>query len=116
MKLAQPALVLRHILLSELDEKKRSRIAAHRLFDCRLEDWDGPGELDHRVINQFHRHRIERDKMLRGIHCLVKSWEMADAHDLLRRQRPQLELDRGAVGERSLGPDKKMRQVDAVAS
>ena len=109
MKLAQPALILRHILFCELDEKKRRRIATHRLFDGRLEDRDGAGELDHRVIDQFHRHRIERDKMLRRIHRLVESWEMADSHDLLRRQRPELELDRGAVGERSLGPDKKMR-------
>ena len=116
VKLAQPALVLRHILFGELDEKKRRRIAAHRLFDRRLEDRDGAGELDHRVIDQFHRHRIERDEMLRRVHRLVESREMADSHDLLRRQRPKLELNRGAVGERSLGPDKKMRQVDAVAS
>ena len=46
--------------------------------------------------------------MLRRIHRLVESRKMADSHDLLRRQRPKLELNRGAVGERSLGPNKKM--------
>ena len=53
--------------------------------------------------------------MLRRIHRLVESREMADTHDLLRRQRPQLQLDRGAVGKRAFRADKKMRQVDAVA-
>ena len=112
---AQTGLILGHVLFGEFHQQQRGRVAAHRLFHRRLEDRDGAGQFNHRVVDQLDRNRIKGHKMLRRIHRLVEGREMADPHQLLCRQRRELQLDRGAEGQRAFRADKKMREVDAVA-
>src|SRR4051794_26519911 len=49
--------------------------------------------------------------MLRRIHRLVKTAEMADTQHLVADDRPQLELDLRREGQRAFGADQKMRHV-----
>ena len=49
--------------------------------------------------------------MLRRIHRLVKTAEMADTQHLVADDRPQLEFDLRGEGQRALGADQKMRHV-----
>ena len=54
--------------LSEFDQQQGCRVALHETVDRRLEQGDVAGQGDHRVIDQFDRHRPEFDKVLGGLH------------------------------------------------
>ena len=49
--------------------------------------------------------------MLRGIHRLVETAEVADAEHFVADHRPQLQFDIGGEGQRALGTHQQMRKV-----
>ena len=82
------------ILFGELDKQHGCRLTVDELLDHRTEDINVPGKLNHRIVDQLDRRWVELHDVLGGIHGLVESREMADAHHLVLRDRRQLQLDR----------------------
>ena len=99
------------ILLGEFHDQHRVGIAAHGGRDDRLEHRDVAAERNHGAVDQFHRDRTQLHQMLRRIHRLVKTAEMADTEHLVADDRPQLEFDLRGEGQRAFGADQQMRHV-----
>ena len=112
----QAAQVLVLVLLGELDEQDRLGIAAHDRVDRGLEHRDLAREPQHGAIDQLDRDRPELDDVLRGVHRLGEAAEMAGADRAPAEQRRELELDPGGEGERALGADENMREIEIVAA
>ena len=110
-ELLQSPYILGLILLGEFDDQHRIGIAAHRGGDDGLEHRDLAPERDHGAIDQLHRDRAQFYQMLRGIHRLVKTAEMADAEHLVADHRPQFQFDLGGEGQGAFGADQQMRHV-----
>ena len=90
MQFFQTAQIFIHILFGKFHHQQGGRLAAHHLLDNWLENSDRTRQLQHRVINKLYRDRIQFDQMLGSIHRLVKGRKMANAHDFLCRQWPEL--------------------------
>ena len=112
----QVAQVLVLVLLGELDEQDRRGITAHHRIDRGLEHRDVAREPQHGAIDQLHRDRPELDDVLRGVHRLGEAAEMAGADPAPSEQRRELQLDLGGEGERALGADENMREIEIVAA
>ena len=54
---------------------------------------------------------FELDDVLGRLHRLVERAEMADAERALAEHGPELELDRGGIGERAFRADENMREI-----
>ena len=98
----------------ELDEQDRRRLAAQRRRHRRRERRVGERQVDHRPVDQLDRGRPERDDVLRRVHRRVEGREVDDAEHLRARQRRELERQRARPGERALGADQQVREVDAA--
>ena len=105
-----PEILLR-ILLGELDEEQRLRLAPDELLQGWPEHGDLPRQGDHRVVHQLNRLRPQRHQVLRRVHRLVEGREVTDAHHRIGRLRRELQLDPGGIGERALGTDQKLGEV-----
>ena len=68
----EPAPVLRRVLLGEFHQQERLGLAAHEPLHHRPEHRDVHGQFDHGPVDQLHRHRLQRDDVLGGIHGIVK--------------------------------------------
>ena len=110
-KLLQLLKIVRLILFRKFDDQQCIRIAAHGRFDHGPEHRNVAAERNHGAVDQFDRDRPQLHQMLRRIHRLVKTAEMADAEHLVADDRPQLEFDLRGEGQRALGSDQQMRQV-----
>ena len=110
-ELLQAMQVFGLVFLGEFHDQHRIGIAAHRGRDDRLEHRDVAAERNHGAVDQFHRDRPQLHQMLRRIHRLVKTAEMADAQHLVADDRPQLEFDLRGESQRAFGADQKMRHV-----
>ena len=111
----QPAQVLVLIVLGELDQQDRRRLAAHECLQRRAEHRDLARQLDHGAVDQLDRDRRELDDVLGRLHRLVEAAEMAGADRAAAEQRRQLQFDRGGEAERAFGADQDVREVDVVA-
>ena len=99
------------VFLGEFHDQHRIGIAAHGRADDRLEHCDVAAERNHGAVDQLDRDWTKLHQMLRRIHCLVETAEMADTQHLVADDRPQFELDLRGEGQRALGADQKMRHV-----
>ena len=111
VKLLEAAQVLRLVLLGELDDQQRARVAAHDRFHGRPEHGDVAPERDHGAVHQFDRDGFQGDEVLRRIHGLVEAAEVADAKRLVADHRPELQLDLGREGQRPFRADEHMGHV-----
>ena len=112
----QPAEILAMIVLAELDEQDRLRIAAHHGIDRRLEHRDVARQAEHGAVDQFDGNRRELDDVLRRLHRALEAAEVAGADRAAAEQRRELELDLGGEAERAFGADQDMREVHVVAA
>ena len=110
----QPAQIFVPVLLGELDKQNRLRIAAQERIDDRPVHGDVAGKPEHGAVDQLDRDRPERDDVLRRFHRFVEAAEMAGAERAAAKQRRQFQLDPGREGERALGADEQMREIDVV--
>ncbi len=110
-ELAQAREVLLPIVLGELDEQHRIRLAAHEGVDGRAEHGDVAGELDHGAVDELDRDRLELDDVLGRSHRIVEAREVAGADRAPAEQRPQLELDPGREAERAFRADENVGEV-----
>ena len=108
-KLLQLLQIVRLIFFRKFDDQQRIRIAAHGRLDHGPEHRDVAAERNHGAVDQFHRDRPQLHQMLRRIHRLVETAEMADAEHLVADDRPQLEFDLRGEGQRAFGADQQMR-------
>jgi len=116
LEAGEAAQVLGLIALGELDEQDRLGIAAHHRLDGGLEHGDLAREAEHGAIDELDRDRPKLDDVLRHVHRPVEAAEMAGADRALADERRKLELDRGGKGERALGADQDMREIEVVAA
>ena len=104
------------VVLGKFDEQHGLRIAAHHRLDRGAEHRDLARQPQHGAIDQLDRDRAELDDVLRGVHRLKETAEMAGAHRACAEQGRKLELDAGGERERALGADEKMRKIEIVAA
>ena len=110
-ELAKACEIFLPVVLGELDEQHRIRLAAHEGVDGRAEHRDVAGELDHGAVDELDRDRLELDDMLGRRHRIVEAREVAGADRAPPEQRPQLELDPRREAERAFRADEDMREV-----
>ncbi len=104
------------VVLGELDEQQRFRLAAHEGIQRRLEHRDVAGEPQHGGVDQLHGDGLEGHEVLRRVHRGEERAEVADAEPAPAEQGPQLEVDRGGEGERALRADQQVRHVDRAVA
>src|SRR5262249_15187991 len=73
-------------------------------------------QAQHGAIDQLDRDRPELDDVLRGVHRLKETAEMAGPHRAGAEQWRKLQLDAGRESERALGANEKMRTIETVAA
>ena len=95
--------------LSEFDQQQGCRVALHETVDRRLEHGDVAGQGDHRVIDQFDRHRAEFDQVLGGVHGLIESREMANAKGFIAGQGRQFQSHPFRIGQGAFRTDQQVR-------
>ncbi len=98
----------------ELDQQDRLGPADQRLLDRRPERRVGQAQLDHRAVDQLDRGRAELDQVLRRVHGGAEGREVDDAQHLGARQLGEPERQAAREGQRALGADQQVRQVDAA--
>ena len=91
-----------------------SGVAAHEFVERRLEHRDLARQADHRAVDQLDGNRLEPHDVLRRIHRLVETAEMAGADRAAAEQRRKLQFDARGKGERAFAADQHMREVDVV--
>ena len=111
-ELGQTAQQIVAVLAGELDQQDGGRVALDELFDGLAEDRDIAGQVDHRLVGQFHRRRAQLDNMLGRVHRRVEIGEVADAQQLVRRHRREIEGDGGGEGEGAFRADQQVGQID----
>ena len=82
LELTQLDRVVGLILLDELHQQERFRVAGDKVLDGSPEHWNVAGEGNHGRIDQLHALRFEGHQMLRCVHGLVEGREVADADGL----------------------------------
>src|SRR5262249_55412692 len=95
-------------------EKHGFGIAAHDPLDRWPEHRYLARQAEHGAIDEFDRHRRKLDEMLRGVHRLKETAEMASAERAAAKHRRKLQLDAGRKRKRAFGADENMREVDIV--
>ncbi len=110
----KPAEILLLVVLAELHEQDRLRIAAHDRVDGRLEHRDVARQPEHGAVDRLHRDRPELDDVLGRLHRALEGREVAGADRAAAHERRELQFDAGRKAERALGADQDMREVDGV--
>src|SRR5262249_54351748 len=114
LELHQAAEVVVWVSLGKFHEKHGFGIAAHDPLDRRPEHRYLARQAEHGAIDEFDRHRRKLDEMLRGVHRLKETAEMASAERAAAKHRRKLQLDAGRKRKRAFGADENMREVDIV--
>ena len=70
------------VFLGKLNNQNGGWLTFNIGLDSRPENGNRPRQIKHGAVNQFHRNRIKRHKMLGCIHGFVESWKMAQPHNL----------------------------------
>ena len=86
---APQAFEQRRVLMAmELHDQQRVGFTQDHLIDRGPVDGDAAAQIDHRPVDQLHRLGVERDEVLRRLHCPAEGGELANAHHLARLDRP----------------------------
>ena len=100
------------VLAREFDQQYRLRLTDQRAFDdgakCRIR----ARELDHGAIDELDRGWLQGDDVLRRRHRRTKRREIEHAQGLACRQSGELQLEARKIGERSLGADEEVGEID----
>jgi hypothetical protein len=115
-ELHEAAKVLILVVLGKFHEQDGFGIAAHDRIDRGPEHRDLARQTQHRAIDQLDRDRSELDDVLRGVHRLNETAEVAGADRAPAEQRRKFQLDAGGESQRAFGADENMRQVEIVAA
>ena len=100
-------------LAVEFHNQQAIRFANQHLVNRGAIDRDGTPQIDHGAIHQLHRFRHQGNKMLRCFHRLAEARELANAQNLARLDRPQLQIQRRRKGQSALRPHQQPRQATA---
>ena len=109
----EPPDVLELVVLAELDQQDRLRLAMDEGLQRRAEHRDLARKLQHRAVDQLDGDRLQFHQMLRGVHRLVERAEVARADRAAAEHRPQLQLDAGGEAERPFRSDQDVREIMA---
>jgi hypothetical protein len=101
------------IIAGEFDQQQRVRLAAHEAVDGGAEHRDFSGQVDHGAVHKFDRRRVQLDNMPGRFHGRAEGREMADAQDLVFRDRLQIQLDLVKEGQRTFRSHKQAGHVMA---
>src|SRR5262249_24207687 len=115
-ELHEAAEVVVLVILGKFDEQHGFGIAAHDRVDRGAEHRDLPRPPQPGAIDELGRDRAELDDVLRGVHRLKETAEMAGPHRAGAEQWRKLQLDAGGERERAFGADEKMREIEIVAA
>jgi hypothetical protein len=98
----------------ELDEQQAFGLAQQHALDRRAVDVDAAAEVDHGAVDELDGLGIERHEVERRLHRGAEARELADADDLPRLDRRELQQQPLGDRQRALGADEQAREVVAA--
>ena len=104
------------IVAGKLDEVQRLRLPPHETLERRTELCLLPSQVDNGAVDKLDHGWLEFDKMLGGLHSREECREMANAEDLVLRNRCELEVDLLEPCERAFGTDENVGKIAIFAA
>ncbi len=104
----------RVLVAVELDDQQRTGFADEHAVNRGAIDRNRPAKVDHGPVHQFDGVRVEPDKMPRRFHGPPERRKLADAENLARLDRRQLQFQRGGKGKRAFRSHQQPGHVPAA--